>query len=173
MKSSEEQKNLEAAVDAAKKKSWYRRLMIIMLSAKQYPVQKLSEMFDLCQTTIRSYIHAYNAGGLERLRPKKAPGRPPKLANWTKADWDQVLEQTPNRYEKLHTESRQWTLDLLVEYVDAYHGITVCRSSVYHSLRNTGRRTGRSKLRVGSPDPAYVVKRQHIEALKNLPDGDN
>jgi transposase len=110
---------------------------------------------------------------LEQLRPKKASGRPPKLANWTKAEWDHVLEQTPNHYEKLHTESRQWTLDLLVEYVNAYHGLSVCRSSVYHSLRKTGRGTGRSKLRVGSPDPEYVVKRQHVEVVRNLPKGGN
>ena len=127
----------------------------------------------MCQATIRGYVHAYNEGGLEQLRPKKAPGRSPKLADWTKADWDKILERTPNQYEKLTTESHQWTLDLLREYVKAYHGIGVCRSSVYHSLRKTGRRTGRSKLRVGSPDPEYVVKRQHVEVVENLPDGGN
>jgi len=173
IKSSEEQKSLKAAIDAAKDKKWYRRLMIITLSAKKYTVQKLSEMFNVCQTTIRCYVHSYNEGGLEQLRPKKAPGRPPKLADWTKADWDKILERTPNQYEKLNTESHQWTLALLVEYVNAYHGISVCPSSVYHSLRKTGRRTGRSKLRVGSPDPEYVVKRQHVEVVKNLPEGVN
>ena len=84
-----------------------------------------------------------------------------------------ILERTPNQYEKLNIESHQWTLDLLVEYVHAYHGISVCRSSVYHSFRKTGRRTGRSKLRVGSPDPEYVVKRQHVEVVKNLSEGGN
>jgi len=95
-------------------------------------------------------------------------GRPPKLANWTKGDWDKILERTPDQYEKLNTESRQWTLDLLKKYVKEYHNIEVCRSSVYHSLRKTGRRTGRSKLRVGSPDPDYVVKRQHVQAVLSL-----
>ncbi len=166
---SEAQQGLDAAKDAAKDKTWYRRLMIITLSAQQYTVQKLSELFHLCETTIRSYVHTYNEGGLEQLRPKTSPGRPPKLADWTKDDWDKILERTPNQYERLQTESRQWTYDLLVAYVKAYHDISVCRSSVYHSLRNTGRRTGRSKLRVGSPDPDYVVKRQHVEGLENLP----
>jgi transposase len=170
---SKEQQRLDAAREAAKDKKWYRRLMIITLSAQQYTVQKLSEMVDLCQATIRSYVHAYNEGGLDQLRPKKAPGRPPKLANWTKADWDTILERTPNQYDRLQTESRQWTFDLLVAYVQAYHDISVCRSSVYHSFRKTGRRTGRSKLRVGSPDPNYVVKRQHVEGLENLPERGN
>ena len=171
--SSEEQKRLDAALDAAKDKKWYRRVMIIMLSAQKYTVQTLSEMFHVCHATIRGYVHTYNDGGLEQLRPKKASGRPPKLADWTKADWDTILERTPNQYEHLHTESRQWTFDLLVAYVNASHGLSVCRSSLYHSFRKTGRRTGRSKLRVGSPDPAYVVKRQHVEVLENLPERGN
>ena len=168
--SSEEQKRLDAAKEAAKDKTWYRRLMIITLSAQQYTVQKLSELFHLCETTIRSYVHAYNDGGLDQLQPKTSPGRPPKVADWTKDDWDEILARTPNQYAKLLTESRQWTYDLLVAYVNAYHGISVCRSTIYNSFRNTGRRTGRSKLRVGSPDPAYVVKRQHVEGLENLPE---
>jgi transposase len=165
----EEQKRLDAAKEMAKDKTWYRRLMIITLSAQQYTVQKLSELFHLCETTIRSYVHAYNEGGLEQLRPKTSPGRPSKVADWTKDDWDEILARPPNQYAKLRTESRQWTYDLLVAYVTAYHGISVCRSTIYNSLRKTGRRTGRSKLRVGSPDPKYVVKRQHIEVLENLP----
>ena len=173
IKSSEEQKRLDVEKDAAKEKTWYRRLMIITLSAQHDTVQKLSELFRVCETTIRCYVHAYNDGGLEQLRPKKSPGRPGKLADWTKADWDTILERTPNQYEQLQTESRQWTYDLLVAYVKAYHGITVCRSSVYHSFRKTGRRTGRSTLRVGSPDPNYVVKRQHVEVLENLPERGN
>ena len=38
----------------------------------------------------------YREGGLEPLKPKKSPGRRAKLANWTKADWDKVLQRTPN-----------------------------------------------------------------------------
>ncbi len=180
------QQELDDAIKEAKVKSWYVRLLIIALSAKRCTVQKLSEMFSVCQATVRNYIHSYNEGGLDGLQPVKQPGRPPKLAHWTKAAWNRILECTPNQYEKLNTESRQWTLDLLVVYLKEYHNIEVCRSSVYHSfcpfdknfrngcrtdktsLRKTGRGTGRSKLRVGSPDPEYAVKRQQVEAMRNL-----
>jgi transposase len=130
-------------------------------------------MFSLCQATVRNYIHSYNKGGLEGLKPVKQSGRPAKLAHWTKAAWDRILQRTPDQYEKLTTESRQWTLNLLVLYLREYHHLDVCRSSVLNSLRNTGRRTGRSKLRVGSPDPDYTVKRQQVEAVRNLPSGDS
>ena len=39
---------------------------------------------------------------------------------------------------------------------------------IYNSLEKTKVRTGRSKLRVGSNDPDYVVKRAHVEAVQNL-----
>lgn len=168
IKGQKEQKRLDDALRASEKKNWYRRLQIIFLSAQEYSVQKLSEMFKLCEATIRDYIHAYNQGGLDKLAPRKPPGRPPKIGHWTAADWDKVLEQTPNQYEKLNTQSRQWTLERLQVYVRQYHDIDVDISNIYRSLRKTGRRTGRSKLRVGSPDPMYKVKRKHTEDLRNL-----
>jgi len=169
----EEKEILESELKSAKDKNWYRRLQIIKLSAYKHTVQELSHDFDLCQQTIRNYINAYSQGGLPAFFPKKSPGRPPKIGNWTKEDWDKVLEQTPNQYEKLGTQSRQWTLDRLRVYVKEYHDIDVSIVSVHKSLRKTGRRTGRSKLRVGSPDPDYIVKRESIEKLRDFPLGDN
>lgn len=168
IKSQEEQKRLDDALKSSQKKNWYRRLQIISLSTKQYTVQKLSEMFKLCESTVRNYIHSYNKGGLDKLKPVKQPGRPPKIAHWEKEDWDKVLEQTPNQYERLNTKSRQWTLERLQLYLKEYHQIQVSIASVYNSLRKTGRRTGRSKLRVGSPDPDYRVKRKQIEELRDF-----
>ena len=171
IRSQEERIRLQDTLKAAKDRNWYRRLQVIELSAEKYTifcVQELCDTFKLCEATIRNYIHAYNQGGLDKLAPVKPPGRPPKIGHWTKEQWDEVLEQTPNRYEKLNTKSRQWTLERLRLYVKEYHGIDVCLASVYGSLRKTGRRTGRSKLRVGSPDPEYRVKRKQIENLRDF-----
>ena len=164
----EELERIQVTMKVTKDKVWYCRLKIIQLSAEKNSVQKLSKDFILCQQTIRNYIHAYNQGGLETLTPKRSPGRPAKIAHWVKEQWDKVLEQTPNQYKKLETQSRQWTLEHLKLYLKEYHGIDVCLASVYNSLRKTGRRTGRSKLRVGSPDPDYVVKRKYVEDLRDF-----
>ena len=131
LKNSEEQKLLSDALKAAKDKSWYRRLQIIEFSAQKHIVQRLSELFGLCQQTIRNYIHAYNEGGPEALAPGKSRGRPPKIGHWTKEQWDEVLEQTPDQYEELDTQSRQWTLERLRWYLSRYHEINVSISSVY------------------------------------------
>jgi transposase len=173
IKNPEQEKRLMDELKSSKDKNWYRRLQVVANSAKGVNVEQLSQMFSVSQATIRRYIHAYNQGGLDLLKPKKAPGRPPKIGHWTKADWDKVLEQTPNQYEKLKTHSRQWTLGRMALYLKEYHGIAVTTQSVNNSLRKTGRRTGRSKLRVGSPDPEYTVKREGVEAVQNLRFRDN
>jgi len=168
VKSQEERIRLVDAMKASRDKNWYRRLKVIELSAEKYSVQELCNTFKLCEATIRNYIHSYNQDGLAGLAPGKSPGRPPKIGHWTKEQWNQVLEQTPNQYEKLDTQSRQWTLERLRKYLEKYHEISVSLSSVYRSLRKTGRRTGRSKLRVGSPDPEYLIKRKYVKELRDF-----
>ena len=166
--SEEAQKRLNEAIEEAKDVKWYIRLKIIAISATKQTVKELSEMFDLCEATIRNYIRDYNKGGIEKLTPGKSTGRPPKIGKWTKQQWDEVLEQTPNQYAKLNTQSHQWTLEHLQRYVKEYNGIDVSLSSIHNSLMKTGRRTGRSKLRVGSPDPMYTVKRSYTKKVQNL-----
>ena len=137
---------------------WYRRLKIVQLSTTGDSVPQLAGQFDLCQETVRNYVTAYNSGGIDALRPNKSPGRPPKIGQLTRDNWDEILRQTPNHYEKLETQSRQWTLDLLVDYVKHYIGEEVCFQTISEALRRCKYRTFRSKLRIGSPDPDYQVK---------------
>ena len=159
---------LQVAIREAKQAKWYRRLRIIQLSMAGSTVPKLASQFDLCPATVREYIKAYNAGQIEKLRPKKSPGRPPKVGQLNKDDWEQILQQTPNQYEKLSTDSRQWTLGLLVSYAREYLDQQVCIDTISKALKRCKYRTGRSKLRVGSPDPEYKVKLKRIETLRSL-----
>jgi transposase len=138
IESEEERECLYDAMKASRNKNWYRRLQIIALSAEKHTVKELSEMFKLCEATIRSYINSYNQGGLGKLAPVKSPGRPPKIANWTKEQWDKVLRQTPDQYRKLNTQSRKWTLERLRLYLKEYHQIDVSIVTVHNSLQRTG-----------------------------------
>ena len=40
--------------------------------------------------------------------------------------------------------------------------------AIHQALRRTGYRLGRSKLRVGSPDPEYQAKRKQLTELASL-----
>ena len=149
---------LAAEIKTAEKAKWYRRLKIVQLSMAGHGVPQLAQLFELCRATVRTYLTAYNDGGIEALRPLRQLGRPKKVGQLTKDNWQQILQRTPNHYDKLDTDSRQWTLELLVGYAKAYLEQEVDFSTISKAMKRCGYRTGRSKLRIGSPDPDYTIK---------------
>jgi len=146
IRTQEEKQRLGNALKASKNKKLQRRLRIIESSAKGFTVTQLSREFGLCEATIRHYIELYNEGGLANLVPLKQTGRQPKIAHWTKEQWEDVLMQSPEQYEKLGSDSNRWTLELISLYLKEYHRISVSLVSVYNSLQRTGVKTRRRKL---------------------------
>jgi len=144
---------------------WYRRLKLIELSSSGLPAPKVAEIFDLCPATVRDYIHRYNRSGLDGLCRAASPGAPEKIP-LTKAQWEDLLHQSPCQFEKLNTGARNWRQELLVTYLQQYHGVFVTQSAICKHLKRMGLRFNRGKLKVTSPDPLYTVKRQRIEELK-------
>ena len=104
---------LAAEIQNTDSAKWYRRLKIIQLSMAGKPAPRLAVEFDLCQATVRHYIFAYNTGGIDGLRPQNPSGRPPKIGQLSRDDWSEILSQTPDQYDRLETDDRQWTLSLL------------------------------------------------------------
>ena len=160
---------LQAVVKTAENAKWYRRLKIIQFSMAGSNVPQLRKQFEVCTPTIRNDIKAYNANGIQGLIPNKSPGRLPKVGHLSRDQWTQILSQTPNQYDKLSTDSRQWTLELLARYASKYLDRQVTLDTISKALRRCKYRTGRSKLRVGSPDPDYLVKRENVETLTSMP----
>jgi len=144
---------------------WYQRLKIIVLSAKETSVPELATLFDRCEATIRTYITRYNADGLDGLRPKPHEGAPVKVP-FTKAEWEELLHQSPAHFDTLKTAARNWTQEYMVEYLRLYHGITFTQSALSKQLKRQGLRWNRGKLKVTSPDPLYTVKRDRIDLVK-------
>lgn len=161
----EERATLEAELKHTAEVEWYRRLKIIALSAQGTPVPTLARLFDRCRATVRAYIQRYNAAGLDGLRRQSSPGSPGKLP-LSKAEWAELLHQSPSQVDRLQTAARNWTQALLVQYVRLYHGVTVTQSAISKQLKRLGFRWNRGKLTVTSPDPLYTVKRERIETLK-------
>ena len=146
---------------------WYRRLKVIDLSGQGMPVAGLAPLLDLTPATVRRYIHAFNAAGLAGLRPSYGQGRP-RAVDWTSDQWLDVLAQAPCDLAGLDTAARNWTQRLLLTYLAVYHQITLSQSALSNCLRRADIRWRRAKLRVHSPDPLYVVKRQRIAELQRL-----
>lgn len=144
---------------------WYQRVKMIHLSSQQTPVPEIATLFDRCQETVRRYIRQYHAGGLPGLRRQASDGAPAKIP-LTKAEWEDLLHQSPSQFDQLQTGARNWTQELVVEYLRLYHQVTVTQAAVSLCLKHHKIPWNRGKLKVTSPDPLYTVKRDRIEDFK-------
>jgi transposase len=158
---------MQLEMRSASNTAWYRRLKVIDLSAQGYSVGELAVMFDLAAATVRRYIHRFNEGGLAGLRPAYGKGRP-AVIEWSQEQWQDLLAQSPADLDQLDTAAQNWTQTLLRQYLASYHQVTVTQTTISKALRKAGIRWQRAKLRVYSPDPLYVVKRQRVDALKQM-----
>jgi transposase len=165
--STREREALQAEMAATKNIKWYRRLKVIDLSGQGYSVTELAQLFDLCAGTVRRYIHRFNEAGLIGLQPGYGQGRPLALT-WNKAEWLDLLAQSPADLTQLNTAAQNWTQALLRQYLATYHHIQVTQTTISKALRRVGIRWRRAKRRIHSPDPLYVVKRQRVANLQQL-----
>lgn len=166
--SPEDSERIAEAMKQTKDIRLYQRLHIIQLSSKGKSVPELTDLFERCADTVRKYIKSYNHGGLAGLKRRSSPGAPTQIP-FSKADWEELLHQSPSQFARLETAARNWNQELLVAYLRCYHGVTVTRQAVTASLKRHGVRLNRGRLKVTSPDPLYTVKRDRIDALKKKP----
>lgn len=158
---------LQKAMQTVKKSKQYRRYKAIDLSSQGYDVPKIAEILDYAEATVRRLIHTVNESGVDALAPTYGKGRPAVL-DWTKEQWEDLLAQAPAHLSKLETGAQNWTQQLVCQYLQEYHGLTVSQRTISSAIKRVGLNWRRSKLRVHSPDPLYVVKRQRVETLKSL-----
>lgn len=144
---------------------WYQRLKIMLLSSERKSVSELATLFDCCQATIRQYIRRYHAGGLDGLKRRSCAGPLEKIP-LTKAEWEDLLHQSPSQFERLHTGARNWTQDLLQTYLREYRQVAVTQQAISAAIKRHRLRWNRGKRKVSSPDPFYTVKRERIDTLK-------
>lgn len=163
----QEREALQNAMKVTTNVKWFRRLKIIDLSSQGFNVTELANIFDLCEGTIRRYIHDFNQSGLAGLRPAYGQGRPPALP-WSKAQWLDLLAQSPADLPLLNNAAQNWTQGLLQQYWAVYQQVQVTQTTISKTLRRVGIRWRRAKARVHSPDPLYTVKRQRIAELEEL-----
>jgi transposase len=156
------------AIRRSSDRNWYRRLKIIHLSSQGKSVPELATLFDLCHATVRDYITRYNAGGLDGLKRQSSDGAPSKIP-FSKADWEELLRQSPSQFDRLQTGARNWTQELVQAYLLAYHQVSVPQQTISATIKRKKVSWNRGKLKVTSPDPLYTVKRDQMNEFKKKP----
>jgi transposase len=156
---------LQQELTQTKDAAWYQRLKSIQLSSQGKSVPELHALFERCAATIREYIKRYNPGGIEGLKAGSHDGASPKIP-LSKAEWEELLRRSPSQFDQLNTGARNWSQELLVDYVRLYYQVTVDQSTISKTMKRLGLRWNRGALKVTSPDPFSTVKRQRIDEVK-------
>ena len=162
----QEEEELSRRLKHATKTRVYLRLKTVELSHQGKTVQEIATLLGRHPNSIRSYLHRFNEGGLKGVMPQWGGGASQKLKALDKAYFEDLLSRPPSHFEKLRTPAQNWTYPLLQQYLLEYEGGEVSQSTIWGHLRRCQYTSGRSKLSVTSPDPAYQVKRERVEALE-------
>lgn len=67
-------------------RSYARRLLALALTAEGHSRRAVADCIGVGTATVREWVHRYNAGGPDALKPSTSSGRPPKLSAEQKHD---------------------------------------------------------------------------------------
>ena len=146
-----------------------RRAQIVLASAAAERSGQIAPRVGFTTQGVRDVIHAFNARGLDVLRPgSHHPGVVASAFDTPRAlALRDLLHQSPRLF---HKPTSVWTLELAAE-VAYEQGLTATRVSgvtIRNTLARMGVRWRRAKEWITSPDPEYVRKKARRDRLIRL-----
>jgi transposase len=146
-----------------------RRAQIVLASAAGERSGQIAPRVGFTTQGVRDVIHAFNARGLEVLRPgSHHPGVVSSAFDTPRAlALRDLLHQSPRLFDK---PTSVWTLEVAAE-VAYEQGLTATRVSgvtIRNTLARMGVRWRRAKEWITSPDPEYVRKKARRDRLIRL-----
>jgi transposase len=85
-----------AAAAASKDANQARRLLALAAVRDGLSRKAAAQIGGMDRQTLRDWVHAYNAHGIDGLVNDTSPGRPPKLSAEQKAEIKSLVEKGPN-----------------------------------------------------------------------------
>ena len=152
-------------------RDWVTRAQIVSSSWEGLAVPAIADRVGCHARTVRSWLHRFNAEGLDGLGDRDRPGRPRRLSEDERSKIVALVKTVPSgrlRYdpaaEALVQEDETstaavWTLDALTEAANA-EGINVGRSQVRRILLADGARWRQVRSWAVSKDHLFVPKGQ-------------
>ena len=106
----------------------------VLLNAEGWSVPHIAQRLDRNEHTIRTWLKAYQASGLQGLHNTPQPGRPATKGQSVTAQLERLLAQSPNHFGYIEDG---WTVDLIRHYL-AQHTGDVSDATVRRQLQAGG-----------------------------------
>ena len=126
---------LRAAAAAAKDADQARRLLALAAVRDGLSREASARLGGMDRQTLRDWVHAFNAGGIDALINDTSPGRPPKLTAGQKAEIKALVEKGPD-FEK--DGIVRWRCIDLARIVNERFAITVSDDTIRRLLHALG-----------------------------------
>src|SRR5262245_48387354 len=120
------------------------RLQLVLLAARGRPPKRIAPDLGITPRTVQRWLNAYCAGGLDRVRPRKAPGAAPKLRPELAAAMRRWIIDGP---QAQGLDRAHWTSAALAPHLYQTHGITIRKSAMQVFCRRHGIRPYRPTYR--------------------------
>jgi transposase len=141
---------LEQAFRQADDRKLRDRIQIVLMAHRGRPRQEIATDLAISTRSVQRWLNAYLDGGLEALRPRKAPGRAAKIPDRLGPELRRWVIDGP---AAAGLDRANWTHAELADQLRKAHGISASASAVARFCRKQGIRTYRPTYRFLRGDP--------------------
>jgi transposase len=141
------------------------RLQIVLMAHRGRARQDIAQDLGVHRRSVTRWLNAYDAGGLDGLRPRKAKGQPPKVPAEMADEIKRWVIEGP---AKQGLDRANWTHEELADHLKKAKGIQTSRSAVQRFCQRIGVRLYRPTYRYlrGEPGEQAQAKADSAELKK-------
>lgn len=133
------------------------RAKMVALAYEGMPIPQIAEKLDRSVATIYLRLKRFHEEGMVGLKDKPGTGRKPTYSETERGEMIALARTDP---DKLDLPYGQWSLDRLVEQLQARNQIMVSRAQLARILKAEGLRWYQEKTYFTErPDPQFAEKR--------------
>jgi len=144
-------------------KGEFRRGTAILMRSRRRKVKEIAKELSVSVDAVERWLRSYRRSGVEGLKSRKKPGRPPKIKDRAKAMIEGVMRHDPHVFGFL---KGRWVVRDIARALSRETAITISPSYVHKILKEIGLSYKRPKLTVKSPDPSYRRKAREVMNYK-------
>jgi transposase len=110
------------------------RCPYVLLNAAGWRVPQIAQRLERHEHTMRKWLSAYQAQGVQGLYNTPPPGRPPLQGVDLERQWETLLAHSPSHYGYLEAG---WTVDMIRDHL-RQHDLPVSDATVRRRLQDGG-----------------------------------
>jgi transposase len=132
-----------------------RRMLAAKLLQEEKGVREVARLTGAAPSSVSRWKHDLDEGGLQALKAKPHPGRPPRLSREQKKQLEQVLLKGPHAAGFV---TDLWTLRRVAKVIEREFGVKYHPGHVWYILRAMGWSCQKPERRARERDEAAIAQ---------------